>query len=1569
MAGFHDQRDWTDRHPAPPSLPLHNRTPSDNNHQAIRMVPYSPPRLESQLSQYSQNSQTSHNSQTSQLRSSQSQHSYSLSLPLQGRASPTPSSPRSPPRRRRQRQRPRQSRELDGLLTNSDDIEGGANDSDRTATTVTSRRSKAKRPSSWGPAAAFAAAVSAVTGAASSGSRSGSSPISMTSSVSPGNDGDRSDRDQRQGSILSEKSRNIMISGNWPNAKKEGYVSSGLGSALSMPVGTEIPLARGSNMGVSGAKLASPTTTAATTTIFPNATSDTPPSNTRHSRYSSQNSQNKSSYITGEYDATSSTSSRLLAHSQYQHQPEQPQPQPYSHNVSSPTSLSSSLPRARLGLPPASASFSAAAASYLTEHSSNISNIADTLVASPYSFHSAPLPSSPASPASAYSAYSASPAPSFVPSSYPTNYSPSHPSSTFPPSLQSSLPSSYLSSASSYPSSSYPPHTITNTGASSYTLTAPSLSPSPSIGSLSSVSSSQAAAPRPHSRRRNIIAIHPDKTFSLVPRGGAAQSQPQSQPPSAIPAVAASLKSPPLSLLSFSNSATSSTIRSSVSHERLFSGAYGSGDQPSSPLTTAASATLEDPSTLESSYTPSLGSRSGSSTIPIDFDDRQPWNQRLVGGLRGHPKTPDAKRKGKARAYTFASQSQTQAQTPSQFLPSLPETSSSSPTATIVTGPFASEPTTVATSRAPKKKPSSTSVQSFASSALSFSASTLSANTNYKVYAHGSSPIAHTALQSLDSFADLDSQNPDDSHNLQDRLDSTDSLFFSSPAHPGDTTNVEILGVSSPAAPPLPELQRNTDPDQSFASLNSYPSIASFDTGISYNESTLPNFVVIGASSPPAPSRYLDQIRSTTDSDTELDAGTDIDIDISSSPPLPSRIANTTTDTLHTSDSDENYVLHGEPSSFFLPPSSSTPGKQSLASLTPAPPQTSSSSGGSSLVTISKQPRQVYSRESLIVPPLKTVRAKRSNERFGYYKSRSRESLRRAASLKSLSSSIFNQEAASTFFAGQAFLNISIPTVPVFNQPKTSHPQQHLPAFLGKTALPKLKRKPLPLPAPPVQSENIVVHSRTPKKNTRGLPADDSWESSSPPQLQTPSLSPFASQSASPQPPSPTLPQQPTIRVQMVEEHPHQWSSQLSTVMSESDDDSMDIRVVSRSVSPMPGTPGTPGRVDSLVHGDASVMSRLSSASAASNGSGGLRSSTGWVSSSHSRNMPSITSSLALQLEEMRDRNSRDSSLLDRPSPAFFRGASASPSSPGNGGPFSPPIRTVRDHDEDGDGLADLHNMSAQPSRSGLSGFFTNSSNSVRNVHTSSSMRSMRSVGSGHFPSWARVYYGSGEHRALSAAPSVSDLGQGDDYMTGAIRPNSAFRRSPSVDNGPLNLFNTRRRPREVQANGARSYSEAVDMEAGDGGMLPAQRPRGLRRITSSIWSPHLQMDRRAARFSVWDPPSVAWSDTSSRFDRRNMQVILFTIGFIMPLTWMIASVLPLPLDPKRAMERRMAESEGEYGVAEALKQRMSQADENRFQSARWWRRLNRVMSLFGLLILGAIIALVIIAVKQHWGK
>ncbi|CAK7223525.1 hypothetical protein SEUCBS140593_005265 [Sporothrix eucalyptigena] len=1455
------QRDWSGRRAAPPPLPLHERSASEGNRLTdIRIVPYSPPRLDSQ----------------------QEALQGTLQLPASGTASGSPSG--SPRRRRRQRRR--RSKDRDG---------NGSDDSDQTTTTVTSRRTS--RPTSWASRGSWGPST-VLAGAGASGSPSGSpapgSPGSKASSsrtVLVGG-GTKTSKGRNEGhavqSVLSEKSRNsVMGGGKWANATKsgndgkldkEGYAGNGPGSALSTPVESVFPLARGGRKGVSGTKLASPTGslfTTATTTIIPSATSDTPASSA---------SSAKNTNIIG-VNATS----RLLAHSQHQpqlqHQLWQSKPQQGGHDsFYGPDSDDAAppAPHAQLGLTPASASFSAAAANYLTEHRS--ASGAPQLQ----------LPTSPSSP--------------IVFSTSPTTTS-----STY-----------FLSS-----SYQHPPLSITTSNTASSTLTATSLSPSPSVASFTSVSSAQ-AAPRPNSRRRNLVAVHADKTFSLVPRGGKTGVVPSSTSPSGLfvhsdhapPTSAAttisSLKSPPLSFVT-------STVRSSSSHERLSSDVFSGDDHPSSPLTT--SATLQDRSSL-SPFTPSPGS----STVHLPADhivpaeplfpsaaaeasstavsgnsgvsnNASPWNYRLAGGLRKVPKTPDFKRKGKGRALASTSSPYSQKHhavvsgLDVSILPPLSELSSS-PTTTIVAGGPAIGSNARAFASRPQRKTSFASDQSAGAlstdSALSFTASTVSANTNYKVYAHSSSP-AGAASTSI-------------------ALESTDS--FGLPPSSSHSTNIEILGVSSPAAPPLPTLQRSDDPNQTFASLASYPSIASFDTGISENSAA--NFVVIGASSPPAPSRYLDHIRNN-----EADSFV-ADTDIPSSPPLPPRSATTTTSTFGTNDSDPNYVLHGEPSTISLPPQSS-------------------SSNASSLVTISRQPRPAYSQESLIVPPLKTVRAKRSNERFGYYKSRSRESLRRAASIKSISS-LFGQEAASTFFAGQAFLNLDIPPIPVFTGNKASLKAQHqLPAFSNKPLLPKLKRKPLPLPAPPVQSENYIVYDRTPKKKTDGSSSSDVWDS------------PLSSQLTS-SPRSPSLPQQPKqykqATVQMVEEHPHQWSSQLSTVMSESEVDSIDLRSVSRSVSAMSGAPS-----GSYIRGDVSAAS----------GPSARRSSTGWASSTHSRNMPSISSSLGLQMDELRERNSRsDSLLLDRPNPAYFRTSSASPATSGSAAPPPPPIRTVRDHDEHGDGLADLQDIGRQPSRSGLSGFFSSNNGSARNLHSSGSMRS---VASGGFPSWARVYYGSGEHRPLSVDPSMSDLGQGDDYMSGVARPNSAFRRTPSLDNMHFNIFNTRRRPREVQPAGPRPFSDTAEMEAGEAGVMQDYRlrPPGLRKMTSSIWSPHLRVDRRATRFSVWEPPSVTWStDTSSAFDRRNLQVICFTFGFIFPFAWMIAAFLPLPLDPQRAMEKR---AEGEFGVPAALKRRIAQYDEMRYQSARWWRTLNRVMSVFGLLILGAVAALVVVGVHQGWGQ
>ncbi|KAL2201310.1 hypothetical protein P885DRAFT_26858 [Corynascus similis CBS 632.67] len=512
---------------------------------------------------------------------------------------------------------------------------------------------------------------------------------------------------------------------------------------------------------------------------------------------------------------------------------------------------------------------------------------------------------------------------------------------------------------------------------------------------------------------------------------------------------------------------------------------------------------------------------------------------------------------------------------------------------------------------------------------------------------------------------------------------------------------------------------------------------------------------------------------------------------------------------------NENYVLHGAPS---LSPSSS-------------------------LATVSRKPRPVYSQESLVVAPLRPTK-KPSYERFGYYKQRSRETLRSRTgsvqSLKSLSSIIAGQDPTQALLKTPVVLNLG-----------TSSAQ----------------RFPWSVPQTP--------------------------ESSSNPQAAL-TLRPPAS---------------------MLQPQPHQWSSQLSTVMSESEPGSDPAR----SVSPL------------------------------SDGSGGhhrRRSSTGWVSSMHSRQMASISSSIAGHLDEATTTAGSDS--LDRPQPTLAR---AGPSQ----------IRMIRDQDEHGDGLADLEE---RPSRTGLSTLFANGSG--WNLHSNSSSRANSFTSS--IPAWARVYYGSGERRFLGRRPSFLTISESGDSRP----PSSGFlgSESPNTDNFPQTIFSPRKRPREIPPNAGQQFpSDRASMEISPA--APVQEYsvfRTIKQKTSSIWSPHLQTDRRATRYSVWDPPNVSWSADSGIFGKRNAQVVLFILGFILPLAWMVAAFLPLPPNPELELAQAENGKDKYSSTHPAFRKQRYAADEMRYQSARWWRSLNRVMSVIGLLIIGAVVALAIVGVREGWG-
>lgn len=81
----------------------------------------------------------------------------------------------------------------------------------------------------------------------------------------------------------------------------------------------------------------------------------------------------------------------------------------------------------------------------------------------------------------------------------------------------------------------------------------------------------------------------------------------------------------------------------------------------------------------------------------------------------------------------------------------------------------------------------------------------------------------------------------------------------------------------------------------------------------------------------------------------------------------------------------------------------------------------------------------------------------------------------------------------------------------------------------------------------------------------------------------------------------------------------------------------------------------------------------------------------------------------------------------------------------------------------------------------------------------------------------------------------------------------------------------------------------------------------------------------------------------------------------------MVAAFLPLPPKPQREMVEN--QSTNHLYLQHQPPQPSGTIDEIRYNSARWWRNLNRGMSIFGLLVLGAVITLIVVGIKQQWAS
>ncbi|TVY67445.1 hypothetical protein LSUE1_G007846 [Lachnellula suecica] len=598
--------------------------------------------------------------------------------------------------------------------------------------------------------------------------------------------------------------------------------------------------------------------------------------------------------------------------------------------------------------------------------------------------------------------------------------------------------------------------------------------------------------------------------------------------------------------------------------------------------------------------------------------------------------------------------------------------------------------------------------------------------------------------------------------------------------------------VDSPL-PPLPEV--SDVPPAASHDLSAKPSFQSTQTTTTTSETT--NYKLYGSTSD-STSEVAFQPPSSSDSNYQL-IGDPSEADTSSS------VIHRPHTAISEDEENENYELYGD-----LSP---TPSSNNLA------------------------PQPKYSQESLVVPPLRP-RNQRSNEHFGYYKSRSRESLR-TGSLTSISTVLSQQEAYQAIIASGSLIQL-----PVLNRSASSS------SWAGQSSL-----------HPPVSHMN---------------------------------------------------------------EHPHQWSSQLSTVLSVSDGGT---ERGSRSWSDASGRmsggfPSTPSR--------------------------------------NSRNVLSISSSLAQEEEEgSRSPVSPISPILP-PEPAYARGGRRQQSSSS--------IPVIGDQDEYGDGITDMQDLRSRPSRARISGFFSGSDSGRTSTMRSTTSSRAGSMLSSSIPTWAKLYYGSGERRYLGAPGSSIE---GTDSRTSSFRSRSG---SPNTDHFPLSIYSPRRRPREVDPETGRPSTRG-SLQINPAPLQDNNDPYARRFRTwslSSVWSPHLRLDRRATRHSMWDPPSVTWSTDGSWFGRRNVQIVMFTVGFIFPFAWMIAALLPLPPNPMTEMRERDAENstsnlDSSNDIPNDYARQFGPTDERRFESAKWWRSLNRWMSLLGVLILAAVVVLVVIGLREGW--
>jgi hypothetical protein len=272
-------------------------------------------------------------------------------------------------------------------------------------------------------------------------------------------------------------------------------------------------------------------------------------------------------------------------------------------------------------------------------------------------------------------------------------------------------------------------------------------------------------------------------------------------------------------------------------------------------------------------------------------------------------------------------------------------------------------------------------------------------------------------------------------------------------------------------------------------------------------------------------------------------------------------------------------------------------------------------------------------------------------------------------------------------------------------------------------------------------------------------------------------------------------------------------------------------------------------------------------------------------------------------------------------------------------------------------------------------------SRSVRRPGSSSSLASNLPI-----PTWARRYYSGGIPRDffysasqlssttnLSPQPSASTPRTPVDRVAHIFRPRTRPRGASPQQNhlepgiGPLvsNPINPRPvslalDPADPRAHWAGAEETAMAAALNEVNQV---RPYSSYRIFPSQrqWSPHLHQTPRSGdhpRRNPWHAPSMD-ENRETLINLRNAQVLSFILGFLFPISWFIAAFLPLPPKPNLSMDE--VSRIPTPNIEAQLQQRLDIESDIRYENARWWRGLNRIMCAFGTVIVVLVITLAVV--------